>query len=365
MAYTSPLHIVNHFNSEAAPGEEIDLGRLQKKILAEFNLVRTVVININGAEYSKDSVLKLMDGLRNDHLFPAHQAIFNVPAVLSFLETPNARPDINVILLFFKFNKEAPHYNFLLGLLNQALQEHLRNCLASHKYDIFRETFFLCEELLPEQLPQFNELIYRHLRNLQAQITSFEESIRSDYHLDAHVKKALNFIGEGPFEDFLNALPWEFDEVILEFVSTLFQFIQLSYDHKAVSKDFLFYLYSTLTRIKRISSNMGMRLFHYTNMLKERISHGTDLRLLHHTKMLKEEMQALEFASPPEEYVPRRWDKLSNRASILKIWLVVMLLFLISFFMGDHKMTQQILLTVASCLFFVSLVFAFSNSEKS
>lgn len=93
MTYISPFHIISHFNHEETSFGEADLLRLQKKVLAEFNLQRTITISVAGKEYSKDELfLQLFAGNAHKDFICAlqtlsqQQKIFNSKRIFCFVQ---------------------------------------------------------------------------------------------------------------------------------------------------------------------------------------------------------------------------------------------------------------------------------------
>lgn len=87
MEYINPLAALQITPKDLKEGHPIDLlKREKKKLLAEFELHDTPVIQLRGRELDKSAVIRLFEQLEDDSLLDFHLTIFQSPSLMAFLE---------------------------------------------------------------------------------------------------------------------------------------------------------------------------------------------------------------------------------------------------------------------------------------
>ncbi len=94
MHYQSPLHKINAIAIAIDyKGDRIDGLRLRKQLFAELDISKNISIVINGDEFSKDDIIKLIDSYLLIDDLALHEFIYKNKEVLHFLE--NEKSELN------------------------------------------------------------------------------------------------------------------------------------------------------------------------------------------------------------------------------------------------------------------------------
>lgn len=210
MAYQSPLHILEALNLSPDSLQASDIGRLRKKLMADFTLSQDITITIGNAEYSKDEVIKLLDNLAGLRQLDAHLAIFRNEDLLHFCEFPvNSQPgDVETTISGFAENPETPpHARHIIG---QALLEALTGSLKQREYTLSVGWHKIIQTHFSDLKEQLDEAVIHHLIDTGEML----EAVNEVNYPQENIEKSLLFLTQKNWVEYLNFCMNDYRELI-------------------------------------------------------------------------------------------------------------------------------------------------------
>ncbi len=231
MSYQSPLYILDYFKDNTEPAD-LDIARLKKRFLAEFNLYGTVDLTINGKSYSKDAILKQLEDLKDNDSFFVHHQIYSHKSVLLFFENPQQFPDIKSITALSKI-VETPHHQTLFEtLLTDALNVFYKTYLNKKLYIDAGHALVLLELLSSEFRQIVFETIYKPLSTILEILNQLLEKLDAGLLNGRALETQMEFIYKNKLIVFLNRLPNDFVELRNSFALVLVNLLSSSHNGK-------------------------------------------------------------------------------------------------------------------------------------
>jgi hypothetical protein len=207
MAYKSPLYILDSL--QIAPDELNHEGvdRLRKKLLSEFNLNAGVTISVNGNNYTKDAILKIIDQLKDVEDLALHKDIFSKKPLLNWLENPTkeAFPEELWIELLEKNKNNDALQNILQESVNESIKFNFKKNRFAKVSTILRFISLMDE---PHRMAIYEKL-YVEIKSV---IDAMEEAITTS-KANLSNQAFFGFISSPDWTDFLNNLPEQFEQV--------------------------------------------------------------------------------------------------------------------------------------------------------
>ena len=204
MPYQSPLHILDSLQISPDDLNSEGIGRLRKKLLAEFSLNTDITIKVSGNDYTKDAILKVIDQLKETDNLALHKEIFSRKPLLNWLENP-VKGNFPYELASQVLDITDSHWyqNILQEALLLAVKFHFRkrqfatttNLLQflTNLSDIYG---YVVYDLMHDEIHTIIELI---------ETAQKSPNVRQD-------RESFGFITEPEWTDFLNNLPNYFEE---------------------------------------------------------------------------------------------------------------------------------------------------------
>lgn len=185
--------------------------------MADFNLVGTPTIAINGTDYTKDEILKIIDRLKDVEHLAGHQYIFEQKNLLAWLEN-SGKGDIPMLeaKAFVKtFETDA----FILDILQEALQKNIIFLYHKRRFKDISQPIAIVELLQDYRKAEFYNLIFEELDELCKTIEQASQSpnIREN-------NATFGFIITPEWTDFLNNLPEELANIRSEYCRCLINY---------------------------------------------------------------------------------------------------------------------------------------------
>ncbi len=275
LPYRSPYHVVHYFG-DPDPAEDPELKRLQKKFIAEFNLLDSPFLRIHDTEYSKHSILQILDELRTLPPDNMHRAIYSHASALSLFEHPKEDIDIKGIQVFMSKEATVSYHKELQELLLAALQERTKYLLSQFRYGSYLEQDILPHYLQAYQQEELNMTVKQHLVDLIRFLGSLQDHhIQSD-GLEAKLKEDLAFIMTADFIDFMDSLSEDFEEHEQLLYKALVYFVDYCIRHYHLSPAFYYTIIDQLLNLRGLTKESRSILNYcvYEVEMKEREEQG-------------------------------------------------------------------------------------------
>ncbi|MEO0898233.1 MAG: hypothetical protein AAFY71_17610 [Bacteroidota bacterium] len=203
MNYINPLIILDLPDPFSPKMIDAAFVKMEKRrLMSEFELEGTTSIDIEGREFDKDTVLKLLDELSDDQLREFHLRIFTEPGLIEFLEDASLE-------YFFNggIQKLAAHSEDFLKYVGPFFaQSYNHRLLNAYKHKDDEEIEAMCKYPLP--LPAIHKaLCYQDTyRSLHADVNEMEAYADGLENGNLPDGKIQDFGDEMRIES-LNALP--------------------------------------------------------------------------------------------------------------------------------------------------------------
>jgi hypothetical protein len=204
MPYQSPLHILDSLQISPDDLNGEGIVRLRKKLLSEFNLASDITINVNGKEYTKDAILKVIDALKETENLTLHKEIFSRKSLLNWLENPvKGNFPYELAEEVLEINDSHEYQNILQESLLEAVRLHFR------KRDFATTTNLL--RFLSRLSDIYGYVVYDLLYDEIYVIIESIEIAQNNPNVGQD-RETFGFITEPEWTDFLNTLPDYFEE---------------------------------------------------------------------------------------------------------------------------------------------------------
>lgn len=143
MQYLNPFSL---FDLDPSTVLQEDIKMLKKQILAEFELQDTSEITIKGQTFDKNTLINLIDKLKDTDTFYFHEKVFTSPGLLAFLEQGDiSKVDNENLIALFK-DKRIVHQ-----LSHYYIQIYSERLLSAIRVQNIQEVELLSNFYLPEK----------------------------------------------------------------------------------------------------------------------------------------------------------------------------------------------------------------------
>lgn len=204
MASKQYISIIRLFGHAAISTEgEINLGRVKKQLIAEFDFTKSGFIEVEGFSYSKQDVLEEIEHPQFPARLNYHKRIWEKKALLGLLENNNwdngtPMTDLEVFLGDKDFDQFFSPY--FAGPFNNISRNLLNDTRFSDLAKLFQYEDFLQPEEREEAFRPVRIFLDENLRLLKNTVTENYSSMRPK------IKHWIN----GSWSGFINNLPQEF-----------------------------------------------------------------------------------------------------------------------------------------------------------
>jgi hypothetical protein len=206
MPYESPLHILDSLQISPDEISQETIIRIKQKLLSEFNLNSAITITINGKDYTKDAILKVIDELKETDNLTLDKDIFIQKPLLNWLENPIKESFPNdLILKMLDKNKEN---DSLQNIIKKALNEYIKFNFKKIQFAKIKETLSCVTKLKEQHNLENFELLGAEIQQVIELIEVAKKSPnpRRD-------EKIFGFIATKDWTDLLNSLPSFFENI--------------------------------------------------------------------------------------------------------------------------------------------------------
>ncbi len=255
LPYRSPYHIMYYFGA-FDPEEDPGLKRLQKKFIAEFNLLDSPFLRINDTEYSKHSILQSLDELRALRPDNMHRAIFSHAAALSFFGHPKVLPDHSGLKAFLDSVSKAPYFKEVQELLLSALQESSKHVLSQHQYRSYLGQAGWGSYLQAYQQEELQQVVKTHIAGLVKFLVHWHEHQIRLQEVEAKLNEDLAFLMTDDFIDFMNSLSEDFEQHEQALNKSFVYFIDYCFQNYNLSPGFYYKLIDHLLNLEGLEKGL-------------------------------------------------------------------------------------------------------------
>jgi hypothetical protein len=212
MTYQSPLHLLDSLGISPEELNADGISRLRKKLLAEFNLTNEITINLNNKFYTKDTILKQIDQLKEIDDLPVHKAIFERKMLLNWMENPQKYglpiDDVKAILVQFK------EINWLHQSIKKGIEFHINEAYKSKNFNSVIRSFSAVYVLSEQYQYEIWDELYTKITNT---IQDIEQATQIPNTGNDRI--SFGFITNPAWTDLLNALPDTFQGLIDKYIA--------------------------------------------------------------------------------------------------------------------------------------------------
>ena len=206
MPYQSPLHILDSLQISPDDLNSEGIGRLRKKLLAEFSLNTNITIKVKDTDYTKDAILKVIDQLKETDNLALHKEIFSRKPLLNWLENPNneAFPEE----LGQEILNAFTHTDLSQNIFQEAFIEDIRFNFRKRNFDKVKESLIVLVCLRKEYVFKLYDLVNDEIQAIISDINKAKKrpNIKENRAL-------FGFIIDSKWTKFLNILPDYFEEI--------------------------------------------------------------------------------------------------------------------------------------------------------
>jgi hypothetical protein len=259
--------------------------------LAEFNLQAETVLRINGEEYSKDTILKVLQELKGLNNLRVHEAIYTHPEVLGFLENPLA--NVNTyehITEFCEQVKEKDYYSEFQPLLLGALELRLKKYLNQGQYQEYPKLTVLYNYLTVSGICQLHETARRHLFSLKELTEKFLNTPVIAINLSVKITSDFAFLFKRSFIDFFNQLSADSETEQAELLEVLCRLVYFCRENSSIQLYIQLEMLESLLKIWHMDAETRKWLEWYKKeIIKRMYSIKTDVAPHEHTMVYNRE----------------------------------------------------------------------------
>lgn len=239
--YRSPLHILSELENDLSLLKDPTfLPRLRKKLLAEFNLVNSSSIEINGKQYTKDEVIKTIDTLMADPQMPMHAFVFANKDLLDFLENDFSEVKAETII-----NSAVPDElkKMLAAVLLERYSFFLKKALNARNFEKAKELTSIHEKLTEKEKDIFFDVLYKQLLQVTQQVQEVKKNNCTT------ILQNMEFLTRPSFAVFVNSLPSDFFAQVNKLVTAIINLMVAYQNVAGYQKTYLFDVSTVLCKI--------------------------------------------------------------------------------------------------------------------
>ncbi len=222
MAYLNPFTVLG-----VSPDQELttsDIRRLQKKVLAEFELTGEVVVDMNWVQVDKSQALGLVDELKNESRRRFHARVAAHPEWVQWLGSGE------------KKLADLPEWGALEGELREELGEKmvgpmgtwLKERLQAQDYEAARGMLVNVRDLRPGLQEKVLVSVVRRLEEVEKQVAGWTANIKKLFFQETPIREVL----DPQWLRFLNALPPRYQRRRTQLAASLGDFAKLVFNQR-------------------------------------------------------------------------------------------------------------------------------------
>ena len=205
MPYQSPLHILDSLQISPDDISPEVIIRLRQKLMSEFSLNSDITININGIDYTKDAILKVIDNLRETDNLILDKDIFRQKPLLNWLENPIKElfPNDLTVRILDKYNEN----DSTQSIIKEALIESIKFNFKKRQFAKITETLSCVTKLTEKYNLEIFELLNHEIQQVIELIRLARKSPNT-----SRDEGVFGFIATQDWTNLLNNLPAFFEK---------------------------------------------------------------------------------------------------------------------------------------------------------
>ncbi|MGC4101190.1 hypothetical protein [Ferruginibacter sp.] len=263
--YISPIRLFQHCSVEISDGV-INVSRIKKQLVAEFDFAKTGFIEIDGYTYNKTDVLEEIERPDFGDRLKYHQRIWECPTILSVIEKNTG--NLNYLKTEFdKFQNDKAFDEFFSPYFAAPFNHLSRGMLNEGKlYEA--STLLLFEDFLQ---PMEREEGFRSLRVfLEENVRLFRNISKENYGTFRTRVQPWRTSG---WDDFLNNLPAELDHFRTDIAIDLINLtVKIQKTHKADC----WTISQGLVRLRELPSHLRDTILNNDKVFNPKVSSGSN-----------------------------------------------------------------------------------------